>query len=81
VCSVQFNVAAGVTSSHTTTAFARTFSKTVETEDEEEEDAKHRHLSECSFTVGGRSSGMLARSRGLACSLQIWLLCLSTCTF
>jgi hypothetical protein len=61
VCSVQFNVAAGVTSSHTTTAFARTFSKTVETEDEEEEDAKHRHLSECSFTVGGRSSGTLAR--------------------
>ena len=51
---VQFNVTGSVRATSTTSAFSRTFSKTVEADEEEEgtEDKKvERHLSECSFTM------------------------------
>ena len=49
ICSVQFNVAAGV-STTTTTAFSKMFTKTVETSTEVA--TKERHLSECSISIG-----------------------------
>ena len=53
VCSVQFNVAAGV-SSNTTTVFSKLFTKTVDTSTEAS--SKERHLSECSISVGEASA-------------------------
>ncbi|XP_076449308.1 uncharacterized protein LOC143285776 isoform X2 [Babylonia areolata] len=61
ICSVQFNVAGGMTSS-TTTAFSKMFTKTVEAT---EVSTKERHLSECRFSIGGPADKLLSQETGL----------------
>ncbi|KAL8589947.1 hypothetical protein ACOMHN_024034 [Nucella lapillus] len=62
VCSVQFNVAAGVGSS-TTTAFSKMFTKTVDAN--MDVSTKECHLSECSFSMGGSADKLPSQETDL----------------